>query len=106
MPVGPGADGNAVSLDSTLFVPKNLKGTAPAVLLAHGFGGNKDDETSDALNLAHHGYKRTAEQEKQYRRLRRKLARVRARRLQPLPNTPQPQTTGSSSRAAPASAGD
>ena len=57
-------------------------------------------------NLAHHGYKRTAEQEKQYRRLRRKLARVRARRLQPLPKTPQPQTTGSSSRAAPASAGD
>jgi ABC-2 type transport system ATP-binding protein len=56
VPVGPGADGRPVSLDTTLFVPKNLKGTAPAVLLAHGFGGNKDDETTDALHLAHHGY--------------------------------------------------
>ena len=56
VPVGPDADGSPVSLDTTLFVPKNLKGTAPAVLLAHGFGGSKDDETADALDLAHHGY--------------------------------------------------
>ncbi|BEP15001.1 CocE/NonD family hydrolase [Acidothermaceae bacterium B102] len=54
--VGNDADGTPVSLDTTLFVPKNLKGTAPAVLLAHGFGGSKDDETADALDLARHGF--------------------------------------------------
>src|SRR5206468_824991 len=56
VPVGAGADGKPVALDTTLFVPKDLKGRAPAVLLAHGFGGNKDDETSDAMALARHGY--------------------------------------------------
>jgi ABC-2 type transport system ATP-binding protein len=56
VPVGNGPDGRAVSLDTTLFVPKDLKGRAPAVILAHGFGGSKDDETSDALDLARHGY--------------------------------------------------
>jgi ABC-2 type transport system ATP-binding protein len=56
VPVGNGPDGSKVSLDTTLFVPKNLHGTAPAVILAHGFGGNKDDETSEALTLARHGY--------------------------------------------------
>jgi arylsulfatase A-like enzyme len=35
-------------------------------------------------NLAHEGYKRTPVQQKQYLRLRRKLARVKAERLQPL----------------------
>jgi arylsulfatase A-like enzyme len=35
-------------------------------------------------NLAYKGYKRTAEQERQYRRLRRKLARVQKTRLRPL----------------------
>jgi choline-sulfatase len=35
-------------------------------------------------NLAHKGYKRTPEQQRQYRRLRRKLARVEQTRLQPL----------------------
>ena len=40
-------------------------------------------------NLAAKGYHRTPAQQKQYQRLRRKLARIRARRLQPLPNTPQ-----------------
>ncbi|MDX6211488.1 MAG: type transport system ATP-binding protein, partial [Frankiales bacterium] len=56
VPVGNGPDGSKVSLDTTLFVPKNLHGTAPAVILAHGFGGTKDDETSEALTLARHGY--------------------------------------------------
>ena len=56
VPVGDGPDGAKVSLDTTLFVPKNLRGTAPAVILAHGFGGSKDDETTDALKLARHGY--------------------------------------------------
>ena len=57
-------------------------------------------------NLAQRGYKRTPAQEKQYRRLRRTLARVKARRLRPLPDTPQPKTEGSSGRVAPPSAGD
>jgi choline-sulfatase len=35
-------------------------------------------------NLARHGYKRTPEQEREYERLRRKLARVEQTRLQPL----------------------
>jgi arylsulfatase A-like enzyme len=67
------------------------------------------DHKNDPLertNLAHKGYKRTPAQEKQYRRLQRKLARVKAQRLRPLPNTPQPQTQGSPSRLAPISATD
>jgi hypothetical protein len=57
-------------------------------------------------NLAHKGHKRTPAQEKQYRRLRRKLARVRAQRLRPLPITPQPKTAGDLHRRAPVSAMD
>jgi choline-sulfatase len=37
-------------------------------------------------NLAYRKYKRTPEQEREYRRLRRKLARVKKTRLQPLPS--------------------
>jgi choline-sulfatase len=60
----------------------------------------------ERINLAHHGHKRTPAQEKQYIRLRRKLARVKARRLRPLPSTPQPQTQGSPDKIAPSSATD
>ena len=56
VPVGPSPDGKPVQLDTTLFVPDNLEGPAPAVILAHGFGGSKDDETKDAVKLAQHGY--------------------------------------------------
>jgi choline-sulfatase len=45
------------------------------------------DLRSDPLektNLADRGYERTAEQQKQYVRLRRKLARVERTRLRPL----------------------
>lgn len=38
----------------------------------------------ERTNLAYKGYMRTPEQERQYRRLRRKLARVEETRLQPL----------------------
>ncbi len=38
----------------------------------------------EQTNLAYKGYKRNAEQEKQYKRLRRKLDRVEKTRLQPL----------------------
>ncbi len=48
-------DGTAVTLDATLFRPAG-PGPFPAVLLAHGFGGSKDDETADAEDLARHGY--------------------------------------------------
>jgi arylsulfatase A-like enzyme len=60
----------------------------------------------ERVNLAHHGHKRTRVQQKQYVRLKRKLARVKAKRLQPLPNTPQPQTLGSPNKIAPPEAGD
>ncbi len=38
----------------------------------------------ERANLAYQGYRRTPEQERQYKRLRRKLARVERTRLQPL----------------------
>jgi choline-sulfatase len=38
----------------------------------------------ERTNLAHRGYRRTPEQEREYKRLRRKLARVEQTRLQPL----------------------
>jgi choline-sulfatase len=57
-------------------------------------------------NLAHQHHDRTPVQEKQYRRLRRKLARVKAKRLRPLPDTPQPQTDGRPNVPAPISAMD
>ena len=57
-------------------------------------------------NLAHDGHRRTAAQEREYRRLRRKLARVKAQRLRPLPDTPQPQTDGRPNVGAPISAMD
>jgi len=53
--VGPSPDGVPVSLDATLFLPARDR-PSPAVVLAHGFGGSKADETSDALDLARHGY--------------------------------------------------
>ena len=60
----------------------------------------------ERISLAHHGHKRTPEQQKQYIRLRRKLARVKATRLRRLPNTPQPETPPSTHRITPPSATD
>ena len=57
-------------------------------------------------NLAHKGHKRTQAQERQFRRLQRKLARVKAQRLRPLPDTPQPITDGRPNRPAPTGAMD
>ncbi|HEU4674458.1 MAG TPA: alpha/beta fold hydrolase, partial [Motilibacteraceae bacterium] len=54
VPVGPEADGSPVRLDAELYLPE--KTPAPAVLLAHGFGGSKESEATDALDLARHGY--------------------------------------------------
>lgn len=50
----PEADGEPVELDSTLYLPERTP--APAVLLAHGFGGSKADVAADARDLAGRGY--------------------------------------------------
>ena len=49
-------DGRPVQLDTTLYLPDS-SAPAPAVLLAHGFGGTKDDRWPPRLcDLAQHGY--------------------------------------------------
>jgi ABC-2 type transport system ATP-binding protein len=50
----PEADGDAVELDTTLYLPEHTP--APAVLLAHGFGGSKQSVAADAEDLAARGY--------------------------------------------------
>ena len=55
VPVGAEPDGTAVTLDATLFTPGS-DGKHPAVLLAHGFGGSKDDLADQARDLAGRGY--------------------------------------------------
>jgi ABC-2 type transport system ATP-binding protein len=47
-----------VSLDVSLFVPSGVSARhpAPAVVLGHGFGGDKTDVRADAADLARHGY--------------------------------------------------
>ncbi|WP_407342664.1 alpha/beta fold hydrolase [Pengzhenrongella phosphoraccumulans] len=46
--------GAAVELDTTVYLPATTP--APAVLLAHGFGGSKADLDAQARSLAEHGY--------------------------------------------------
>jgi ABC-2 type transport system ATP-binding protein len=46
--------GAAVRLDVTVYLPATTP--APAVLLAHGFGGSKEDLGSEARSLAEDGY--------------------------------------------------
>ncbi|MFL6054740.1 MAG: alpha/beta fold hydrolase [Actinoallomurus sp.] len=48
-------DDRHIGLDTTFFAPVG-GGRAPAVLLAHGFGGSKDDTRGEAERLARHGY--------------------------------------------------
>ena len=50
----PEPDGSAVQLDTTLYLPDTTP--APAVLLAQGFGGDKNDLAGTAQTLAEHGY--------------------------------------------------
>ena len=52
----PGGPGTAASieLDSTLYLPQTTP--APAVLVAHGFGGSKDSVDADAKDLARRGF--------------------------------------------------
>jgi ABC-2 type transport system ATP-binding protein len=51
-------DKSAVQLDTTLYVPETATAgnPAPAVLLAHGFGGSKDTVADSAKELAGQGY--------------------------------------------------
>src|SRR3954465_2811389 len=53
---GPG-DSSEVTLDTTLYLPKSASATspAPAILLAHGFGGTKESVKSDAELYAEQG---------------------------------------------------
>ncbi|WP_233491109.1 alpha/beta fold hydrolase [Blastococcus sp. TBT05-19] len=53
VPSGTGAD--AVELDTTLYLPDSDE-PAPAVVLAHGFGGSKRSVAADATALAERGY--------------------------------------------------
>ncbi|MET0235881.1 MAG: alpha/beta fold hydrolase [Kibdelosporangium sp.] len=48
------AQGQPVQLDTTLYLPEQTP--APAVLVAHGFGGNKQSVDSDARELAERGF--------------------------------------------------
>ena len=55
VPSGSGDD--AVELDTTLYLPESAADTpAPAVVLAHGFGGSKRSTAADAQDLAERGY--------------------------------------------------
>ncbi|MGY1783890.1 alpha/beta fold hydrolase [Geodermatophilus sp. SYSU D00698] len=56
VPSGSGAD--AVELDTTLYLPASATADdpAPAVVLAHGFGGSKQSVADDARDLAGRGY--------------------------------------------------
>ncbi len=53
VPSGSGPD--AVELDTTLHLP-DTDGPAPAVVLAHGFGGSKQSVADDARDLAGRGF--------------------------------------------------
>jgi ABC-2 type transport system ATP-binding protein len=53
VPGGPGAEG-PVGLDATLYLPGTTP--APAVLVAHGFGGSKASVDADARALAERGF--------------------------------------------------
>ncbi|MPZ82973.1 MAG: alpha/beta fold hydrolase [Actinophytocola sp.] len=46
--------GEGVQLDSTLYLPEQTP--APAVIVAHGFGGSKESVDSDARELAQRGF--------------------------------------------------
>ena len=50
----PESDGRPVQLDTTLYLPTTTP--APAILLAHGFGGDKTDLDTQARDLARAGY--------------------------------------------------
>ncbi len=52
-PGGPGVD-EPVQLDATLYLPEQMP--APAVIMAHGFGGSKRSVAADAQDMARDGF--------------------------------------------------
>ena len=56
VPVGAESDGTPVDLDVAVYTADGLDGPAPAVLLAHGFGGKRQDLVAQARRLAAEGY--------------------------------------------------
>jgi len=52
-PGGPGVD-EPVKLDATLYLPTTTP--APAIIMAHGFGGSKDSVAADAEQSARDGF--------------------------------------------------
>lgn len=56
--VAAGSGTDAVELDTTLYLPAGAdeQSPAPAVVLAHGFGGSKESVAGDARFLAERGY--------------------------------------------------
>jgi ABC-2 type transport system ATP-binding protein len=55
--VSSGSGDEAVELDTTLYLPASAgEAPAPAVVLAHGFGGSKQSVADDAQDLAGRGY--------------------------------------------------
>ncbi|MGH3908385.1 MAG: CocE/NonD family hydrolase, partial [Pseudonocardiaceae bacterium] len=53
VPEGPGSSGR-VRLDATVYRPPTTP--APAVLVAHGFGGSKQSVSAEATELARRGF--------------------------------------------------
>jgi ABC-2 type transport system ATP-binding protein len=53
--VASGSGPDAVEIDTTLYLPA-VDAPAPAVVLAHGFGGSKESVAADAEDLAQRGY--------------------------------------------------
>ncbi|KGN31152.1 ABC transporter ATP-binding protein [Knoellia sinensis KCTC 19936] len=54
--VGAEADGTAVRLDTRLYLPGGSGEPRPAILLAHGFGGSKEDVDDEARRYAADGH--------------------------------------------------
>jgi len=52
-PGGPGVDA-PVQLDATMYLPAQTP--APAVIMAHGFGGSKQSVAADAQQMARDGF--------------------------------------------------
>ncbi len=52
-PGGPGVD-EPVHLDATMYLPASTP--APAIIMAHGFGGSKQSVTTDAQDAARNGF--------------------------------------------------
>ncbi|HHU08791.1 MAG TPA: alpha/beta fold hydrolase, partial [Intrasporangiaceae bacterium] len=56
IPTVPEPDGAAVELDADIYVPPSGEGPFPALIVAHGFGGSKDQLSVQAQEYADAGY--------------------------------------------------